>query len=388
MVNLTDLPTEILRQIAYYVKYEDVQTLKSASRVCRCLTSAFQEDLFPEINLENPAATDRFEAIIWTSPHLISYIQSFSVSLSHEDLVVRVLSNASKIKKLRFNDDNCRGDSKVYDTQRWYAYKTDTRTTTESTLGKLPLNEIYFDRVPIPLSLLAQCRRLQHLSLANIKVEPKDLPCLGNEEQSISLRTLQLRLDSETLSLATTWLVDPQCIFDISHLESLYLNSDLPHAFDGTYFWDIMQKCALSVEILGFDLITSDDSPPLIDLSIFPKLQQLKIRTAVTESNKAEVWTKHALDNIPTNNSLRNIFVALILPEEELYYNIPPIYRIFLGEAFSDAEQGCVRVYEPIDSDAQDGVLYELIDQDIGIDGWIELEYCHDDPNFLFLEFS
>ncbi|KAF9003256.1 hypothetical protein BDQ17DRAFT_1355824 [Cyathus striatus] len=156
MAKLTDMPVEVLRRVAYYVKCKDYDlTLKSASRICRYLTPVFQEGLFTKVHLDDRfrsfPVTNKFYSMIRTSPHIIKYIQSFSVSLLHEDLVVYVLSNASGIKKLQFREDDEKSNTYV---PRRNAYKTETRTAIVSALEKFPLTEVHLHRVSPPLSLL------------------------------------------------------------------------------------------------------------------------------------------------------------------------------------------------------------------------------------------
>ncbi|KAF9003255.1 hypothetical protein BDQ17DRAFT_1355823 [Cyathus striatus] len=173
-------------------------------------------------------------------------------------------------------------------------------------------------------------------------------------------------------------------------MKSLYLNSDQDQCFfDATYFWDIMKKCGSSVEILKFDLTSSEDSSPLFDLSALTKLRRLNMRVPLSNAN-ALLWIKKAFYNIPTENSLQDIFLGLISPEEESEYycgNVPEVHDIFSQRKAFSKIYISIEVYN-CDSSTEERVWTEMADQWESPKSNIELGFSYDDGYDLFLEFS
>ncbi|KAF9003315.1 hypothetical protein BDQ17DRAFT_1425281 [Cyathus striatus] len=356
MTNLTALPVELLQRIAYYVKFDHahLRTLKSVSLVCQYLKPIFQEYLFSKVILDEHMTTtlrdlavNRFFSAVETSPHLLSYTRTLSIPMS--DKVIHALLYASKLQKLQITVKNC-------------SYPD----TFASSLGKLPIIEIYLENMrSFPLS---------------------DPPFLSADEQPIYLETLQLYLDSDTLQLVTAWLLDPRCTFNISRLKRLYLNADLGSCDDCILHpRQITQKCATSVESLSFDLIPSDNSSPVVDLSIFSKLITLQVRIVVFTTHDA-MWTKHAFHNIHTN-TIQSIFMDLQCDEE--FHDIAWVYDIFpVDKIFSKTKDVYITVYESnsfIIGEVLNDIKDKYVDNTYAHN--IKLVFDHTEAEYPFLKF-
>ncbi|KAF9003253.1 hypothetical protein BDQ17DRAFT_1355820 [Cyathus striatus] len=346
---LTDLPVELLQRIATFLLFErNLNALQSASLVCRYLAPAFQEGVFAQVILDIPiqrsgatTGIEQFSSITRTSPHLLSYIRTLGVLLTSQDLLCHVLRNAPNIRKLRLTGQLFTGE--------WSTLGEETRASIASALITLSVQQLHLDFVRrLPLSFLMPCRALRHLSLTSYEPDPQHLPLLSINEAPLQLETLQLALDSESLSVFAEWLLQPQCSFDISCLRRLYLNSDFGDD-ENLYFWRLMQKCSSSLENLMFDLIPNGISPPLyrdylmligssdkchpgFDFAILSGLRSLRIRLIISGSEE-EVWVWHAFRNIDiTNNSLQSIHIDMLC--DEVNHEVTWVYDVFLPKVF------------------------------------------------------
>ena len=351
-MNLPVLPLEILVEIVRSIdatSQEGRRTLSTFARTSHIFTKLCQKRIFRDVEIDyiksgiNPYGWSHhtfvirdgdtsnnefttghlFRALIYTSPHIASYVHTLTVRVS-EDKATRWTTGRPPMTQMT---------TSAMDSFSLYTILPRLPNLTAFlTYGRLPIlwhnleltTQTHFSRIIsqypsvglslfqyLPPMLFCQCTKLEHLSVGSLW--PIQLDVEVKMVCKTSLRTLEIGFQNSTEDLPMAeWFRNPYPALSLSRLQSLKV-SDI-HC-RGDHLEALLELCATTLEELDIHLRIPENTP---DLSLLKKLRLLTIRLRLVSPEGNQPLSDQSLINpfIHTISTLRTLPWASFLPHQ------------------------------------------------------------------------